>query len=210
MVSRHIAPRGIHDPRVLAAMLATPRERFVSPAQVAHAYDDAPLTIPEGQTISQPYIVALMSAALALEGHERVLEVGTGSGYGAAVLSHLAKEVHTIERHPELAAQAARCLAELGLDNVTVHTGDGSLGLPEFAPYGGIVVTASGPRVPEALLAQLATNAHLVMPVGGPMQVQRLLRLRKNAAGEISETDLGSVAFVPLVGENAWPSRAHD
>ena len=166
MIRTQIAGRGVRDPRVLAALVAVPRERFVADELAEFAYEDAPLPIEEGQTISQPYIVALMVAALELRGDERVLEIGTGSGYAAAVLAHLAREVYTVERHEALAEIARRRLAELGCANVHVRHGDGTLGWPEHAPYDAIVVAAGGPDVPATLREQLAIGGRLVMPVG--------------------------------------------
>lgn len=202
MVERDIAARGVRDARVLQAMRAVPRERFVPEHRLEEACADHPLPIGAGQTISQPYIVALMSEALQLSGGERVLEIGTGSGYAAAVLSRLAREVHTIERIPALAAQAQRMLAELQVANVQVHVGDGSLGWPAAAPYDAIVVTAAGPRIPAALREQLAPLGRLVMPVGRHHGAQELLRLtRARDDGEDDRIDaLCSVAFVPLLG----------
>lgn len=212
MVDRDIAARGVRDPRVLAAMRAVPRERFVPEARRDEACADHPLPIGAGQTISQPYIVALMSEALQLRGHERVLEIGTGSGYAAAVLARLAAEVHSVERIPGLAEGARRVLAALGVANVQVHVGDGTLGWPAAAPYDAIVVTAAGPQLPPALRAQLAPGGRLVMPVGASHGWQDLLRLTR-AAGDGSDAPdrlerLCSVAFVPLLGAQGW--RAQD
>jgi protein-L-isoaspartate(D-aspartate) O-methyltransferase len=204
MVERQIAARGIRDRRVLSAMREVPRERFVDRGQLGRAYEDMPLSIGSGQTISQPYIVALMCDALGLVGTERVLEVGTGSGYGAAVLGRLAREVYSIERHPDLAELAAARLAELGFINVHVMTGDGTLGLPERAPYEAIVVTASGPKGPPALLDQLAIGGRIVIPVGDETDRQRLLRIDRHSETHYRSVDLGGVAFVPLVGAEGW------
>jgi protein-L-isoaspartate(D-aspartate) O-methyltransferase len=199
MVERQIAARGIRDPRVLAAMRRVPRERFVEPPFVPYAYDDMPLPIAEGQTISQPYIVALMAEAAAIAPGDRVLEVGAGSGYAAAVLGDLAREVHTIERHAALAAAAAERLGQLGFENVAVHVGDGSGGWPAAAPYDAILAAAAAAAVPEPLLEQLAPGGRLVIPIGEPHGAQTLLRIRKLAPGQFEEEDLGPVAFVPLV-----------
>lgn len=206
MVDRDIAARGVDDARVLAAMRAVPRERFVPDHRRDEACADHPLPIGEGQTISQPYIVALMSAALQLRGDERVLEIGTGSGYAAAVLARLAAEVHTVERIPALAERARRTLAALAVARVQVHVGDGTLGWPAAAPYDAIVVTAAGPRVPEALRAQLAPGGRLVMPVGASQGWQDLLRLtRARDAGAADRSELlCTVAFVPLLGAQGW------
>jgi len=205
MVDRDIAARGVHDARVLAAMRVVPREVFVPPARRAEALDDRPLPIGAGQTISQPYIVALMCEALQLRGDERVLEIGTGSGYGAAVLSRLAATVDTVERVPELADRAARQLADLNLNNVRVHGGDGTLGWPEAAPYDAIVVTAGGPEVPPALLAQLAPGGRLVMPVGSTRRWQVLVRVTHVGPDDFRSESLCDVAFVPLMGAQGWP-----
>lgn len=205
MVREQIEARGVRDARVLQAMRELPRERFVRPGWEAEAYDDNPLPIAAGQTISQPYIVAFMSEALQLRGGERVLEIGTGSGYAAAVLGRLAKEVHTVERHAVLADGAAAVLSALGVDNVQVHTADGTLGWPAAAPYDAIVVTAAGPEVPVALLAQLAVGGRLVMPVGEREGAQWLLRLTRVNEHETRREELMGVRFVPLTGAQGWP-----
>src|SRR6185369_13905539 len=179
MVRRHIAARGIHDPAILEAMRTVPREAFL-PAELAEsAYEDVPLPIAEGQTISQPYIVALMTAALELHRDDRVLEVGTGSGYAAAILGRLAHDVYTIERHAELADAATARLLELGFRNVHVLHGDGTLGWPAQAPYDAIVVTAGGPNIPDALVDQLAPGGRLVIPVGEDRSLQSLVRVTR-------------------------------
>jgi len=203
MVKHQLRGRDIVDPRVLDAMAAVPREAFVEPAHRDLAYDDTPLPIGHGQTISQPYIVAMTAQALALTGGERVLEVGTGSGYAAAVLGRLAREVHTIERLPELAHAAAERLARLGIANVLVHEGDGTLGWPAAAPYDAIAVAANAPAPPKSLLAQLAIGGRLVVPVGTERD-QHLLRLVRTGEISYEETDLGDVRFVPLVGAEGW------
>jgi len=204
MVRAHLAARGIRDPAVLDAFRAVPREAFV-PAEVEEfAYADAPLPIECGQTISQPYIVALMTAALQLSPGESVLEIGTGSGYAAAILGQIARNVYTIERHEELAQVAARRLDDLGLKNVSVRHGDGSLGWPEHAPYDVIVVAAGGPGVPRALLDQLAPGGRLVMPVGEGRELQKLVRLTRQRDGSLASEDLGDVRFVPLIGAQGW------
>ena len=205
MVREQIEARGVRDARVLQAMRELPRERFVRPGWEAEAYDDNPLPIAAGQTISQPYIVAFMSEALQLRGGERVLEIGTGSGYAAAVLGRLAKEVHTVERHAVLADGAAAVLSALGADNVQVHTADGTLGWPAAAPYDAIVVTAAGPEVPVALLAQLAVGGRLVMPVGEREGAQWLLRVTRVNEHETRREELMGVRFVPLTGAQGWP-----
>lgn len=208
MVERDIARRGVSDPRVLGAMRAVPRERFLADNLAEFAYQDSPLPIEEGQTISQPFIVATMAAAAQLLSDSRVLEIGTGSGYGAAVLSRIASEVWTIERHGFLADQARRRLAELGYDNVVVVHGDGTLGLPEHAPFDAIVVTAGAPVIPETLLEQLVDGGRLIIPVGPDTRGQVLLRIRRDGHDMIEES-LGPVQFVPLLGEQGWAPSEH-
>ena len=208
MVREQVESRGIRDPAVLQAMLEVPREAFVPEDEVEFAYRDSPLPIAAGQTISQPYIVALMAAALELEPNDRVLEVGTGSGYAAAVLSRITREVYTIERHAELAERAGQVLESLGYDNVHVLHGDGTKGWPEHAPYDGIVVAAGGPEVPEALLAQLAVGGRLVIPIGPTPRLQELVRITRVGEDEYSRENLGGVRFVPLIGAEGWQERA--
>ena len=198
MVTEQIRQRGIRDERVLHALTTVPRHLFIPPAYRDHAYDDGPLPIGQGQTISQPYIVALMSERLELSGDERVLEIGTGSGYQAAVLSLLAKQVYSIEIVPELMSAAHERLAQLGYDNVTVLLGDGNLGWEKDSPYDAIIITAAAPHIPSALIEQLAEGGRLVLPVVRGEE-QHLLRLRKQS-GRIVEENLGLVRFVPLVG----------
>ena len=204
MVRSHIAARGVVDSRVLDAMRAVPRERFVERAHSRAAYDDNPLPIAHAQTISQPYVVAWMCEALELGGHEKVLEIGTGSGYAAAVLGRLAREVHTIERHGPLAALARARLAALGADNVHVYHGDGTLGLPSEAPFHAIVVAAGGPTVPRTLPAQLTIGGRLVIPVGAARSTQSLVRMRRISETHATREHLGDVRFVPLVGRDGW------
>ncbi len=193
----------VRDPRVLAALGQAPRERFVPPGLERLAYDDGPLPIGAGQTISQPLIVAMMTEALELSGGERVLEVGTGSGYQAAVLSLLAGRVVTVERLPELARSAAARLAALGYRNVEVHEAAGGvLGWPEAAPYDAIIVAAAGPQLPPSLVAQLGPSGRLVMPVGGPAE-QELLVVRRDGE-KLRRRSLGPCRFVPLIGGEAW------
>jgi protein-L-isoaspartate(D-aspartate) O-methyltransferase len=204
MVDRQIRARGVRDPRVLAAMRAVRREGYVPSWLGEFAYDDAPLPIEEEQTISQPYIVARMVEALALRGGERVLEVGTGSGYAAAVLARIAGTVWTIERHERLARRAAERLARDGYLNVHVRHGDGTLGWPEHAPFDAIVVAAGGPQPPPALQQQLAIGGRLVVPVGEADGAQRLLRITRCAADRFATEDLGGVRFVPLVGAQGF------
>ena len=203
MVDRQIEGRGVRDPAVLAAMRSVPREHFLPPELEEFAYQDNPLPIERGQTISQPFIVALMTEALRLGPQDRVLEIGTGSGYAAAILARIAREVYTIERHAELAETATGRLAQLGFDNVVVRHGDGTLGWPEHAPYDAIVVTAGGPQVPEPLLAQLAPGGRLVIPVGEE-KVQELVRVTRRADGSFEREELGGVRFVPLIGAEGW------
>ncbi len=199
MVERHIQARGVRDPRVIAAMLRVPREEFVAPRLADLAYGDGPLPIDEGQTISQPYIVAFMAEAAEIGPGDRVLEVGTGSGYAAAVLSHLAREVYSVERFATLAAQARARLAKLGYANVRVLHGDGMLGWPEHAPFDAILVAAAGVEVPPALRAQLALGGRLVIPLGPHSEAQQLVRLRRRAADDFEQEPLADVRFVPLV-----------
>ncbi len=204
MVDRHIAPRGVSSEPVLAAMRKVRREAFLPRSMHEFAYEDAPLPIAEGQTISQPYIVALMTEALQLKGGERVLEIGTGSGYAAAVLGEIAGEVYTIERHGPLAEKAASALADLGYEHVHVLHGDGTRGWAEHAPYDAIVVTAGGPRVPESLKQQLRIGGRLVIPVGEEARVQELVRVTRVEEDEYRREDLADVRFVPLIGEEGW------
>lgn len=199
MVARQLWAHGITDPRVLAAFEAVPRQLFVHAEDRSMAYEDHPLAIGYEQTISQPFIVAYMTQALELTGSERVLEVGTGSGYQAAILSRLVREVHTVERIEPLAHHAARVLAEIGAENVHLHLGDGSLGWSEFAPYDAILVTAAAPHVPQALLAQLADPGRMILPVG--VRGDQKLELWKRAENSFSHEVLLAVAFVPLRGE---------
>ncbi len=202
MVRTQLRRRGIRDAAVLQAMSAVPRHLFLPEPIRAHAYEDCALPLEEGQTISQPFIVALMAQALQLQGHERVLEIGTGSGYAAAVLSHLSAEVYTIETVPTLTETARVCLAELGYGNVHVRQGDGTVGLLEHAPFDGIVVAAASPWVPHPLRRQLAVGGRLVIPVGG-RDDQMLLRLTRSKQ-EVQVERLSGVRFVPLLGEHAW------
>lgn len=207
MIEHHLRARGVRDPNVLAAMASVPREAFVPPELVDHAYDDCPLPIGAGQTISQPYIVAVMTEALQLSPIDDVLEIGTGSGYAAAVLSRVAGRVYTIERHAKLADQARARLASLGYRNIDVRCGDGTLGWSEHAPFDAIVVTACGPRVPKSLLAQLAIGGRLVIPIG-PDDAQELVRVRRISETSLEREQLGGVRFVPLIGAEAWAEPA--
>jgi len=204
MVDEQLVRRGVTDRSVLDAMATVPREAFVDADFRDQAYADGPLPIGAGQTISQPYIVAVMIEALALTGEERVLEVGAGSGYAAAVLGQIVAEVYTIERHRSLAEGAARRLEALGLDNVEVICADGTRGWPERAPYDAIVVAAGAPVVPAALKEQLTVGGRLVIPVGGERTVQELIRITRLSATEFRQEKLGDVRFVPLIGEAGW------
>jgi len=204
MVQQQVARRGIHDPRVLSAMEDVPRHEFVPPSWRSAAYDDSPLPIGEGQTISQPFVVAYMAEALQLGEADRVLEIGTGSGYAAAVLSRVAAEVFTVERHATLARSAADVCRRLGYTNVHVRCGDGTLGWLEEAPFDAILVSAGAPRVGESLLGQLAVGGRLVAPVGEEPTEQELVRVRMLPDGGVAEERLGPVRFVPLVGEEGW------
>jgi protein-L-isoaspartate(D-aspartate) O-methyltransferase len=204
MVHEQIAARGITDPAVLRAMETVPREEFVPDDLREFAYRDGPLPIGEEQTISQPYIVALMTDLLELGPDDQVLEIGTGSGYSAAVLSRIAAEVYTVERHKSLAAEARERFRRLHYDNIHVSHGNGTLGWPEYAPYDAIVVTAGGPEVPRPLLNQLAVGGRLVIPVGPALQVQNLILLLREDEHNYRRENLGGVRFVPLIGEAGW------
>lgn len=204
MVDVDIARRGIRDERVLAALRQVPREAFVDQEFAKCAYQDAPLPIGHGQTISQPLIVATMAEAARIGPTDRVLEVGTGSGYVAAVLGELAAAVFTVERHRELAERAEDRLRSAGHGNVTVRTGDGTRGWPEEAPFDAIVVSAAGPSVPRSLKEQLRIGGRLVIPVGSRRGEQRLLRLTRASDDRFEEEDLGGVRFVPLIGDEGW------
>ncbi|MDD3726169.1 MAG: protein-L-isoaspartate(D-aspartate) O-methyltransferase [Candidatus Ratteibacteria bacterium] len=201
MVDTQIISRGIRDRKVIDAFLKVPRERFVPEHLRGYAYEDGPLSIGNGQTISQPYIVALMTEALALEGTEKVLEIGTGSGYQAAVIAEIGCDVFSVERDPELAERASRVLKELGYD-VKIKVGDGTLGWDEFAPYDRVIVTAAGPDIPPSLYAQLKDGGYLIMPVGD-RYFQELILVRK--LGRMMEKkNLGGCQFVPLKGVEGW------
>jgi len=205
MVEDQIRKRGVRDERVLEALAKIPRHRFVPESLHDYAYDDGPLAIGEGQTISQPYMVALMTECLALGSEDRVLEVGTGSGYQAAILAELVRDVHSIERIPALSERAARLLSQLGHTNVRLHVGDGSLGLPAHSPFDGVLVTAGAPEIPSALIDQLAVGGRLVIPIGGTYH-QDLYTIRRDRGGIHKEFVTGCV-FVPLIGEQAWEDK---
>jgi len=203
MVSQQLERRGIRDTRVLEVMATTPREAFVPGVPTSVAYDDRALPIDAGQTISQPYMVARMTELLQVERGDRILEVGTGSGYQAAVLARLGANVTTIERHAELAESARERLTALGIQGVDMRVGDGSQGEPEGAPWDGIVVTAGAPSIPDALREQLAMGARLVIPVG-PRHQQDLLVVERRGPNDWEEWSDGAVVFVPLVGGGGW------
>lgn len=202
MVEQQLRSRAVHDERVLAVMEEVPRHEFVPPEYVDEAYDDHPVPIGESQTISQPYMVAVMTEALELRGHERVLEVGTGSGYQAAVLARLAQTVYTIEKSATLARSAEERLARLGFTNVVCLVGDGTLGYVEAAPFDAILVTAGAPSIPQPLKDQLAEGGRLVIPVG-EMHSQELLQVKK-IVGQFVERGVNYCRFVPLIGRYGW------
>lgn len=204
MVRRQIRARGVRDKALLKAMKQVPREHFVPEALREFAYDDGPLPIGEAQTISQPYIVALMIEAAALTPRSRVLEIGAGSGYCVAIMSRLAGMVFAIERNSTLAAELGPKLQQLGYTNVELREGDGSLGWPQKAPFDAILVSAGAPKVPEALLEQLAPGGRLIVPVADGEDSQRLLRLVRTETGTFEEADLGGVRFVPLIGAEGF------
>ena len=203
MVEQQLVPRAILDPCTLESMFKVPRHFFVPPEMVPYAYEDSPLKIGNGQTISQPYIVAQMTQSALLDSDSKALEIGTGSGYGAAVLSGICKEVYTVERIPDLAEESRRRLESLGYENVSVKLDDGTLGWPEYASYDAILVTAASPSIPQALVDQLKVGGRLIIPVGDRMS-QQLIRLTKQADDNDREENLGSVRFVPLIGEQGW------
>lgn len=204
MVKEQIAARGIQSKAVLDAMKQVPRELFIPERLSLYAYDDTPLPIADGQTISQPYIVGLMTEALNLDDGKKVLEIGTGSGYAAAVLAQIAKEVYTIERIEHLVQEASKALAEFGCSNAHVIHADGTLGWEEQAPYDAIVVTAGGPKVPDTLKNQLKVGGCLVMPVGSSEHSQQLVRVTRVSEDEFRSEDLADVRFVSLIGEQGW------
>lgn len=205
MVRRQIESRGITDPAILDAFRSVPREAFVDEEHRRWAYDDNPLPIEAGQTISQPYIVALMIEAAGLRPGDKVLEVGAGSGYAAAVMTRIVRQVVGIERQHDLVEIARERLRRLGYDNVRIVEGDGTRGCPDEAPFDAILAAASGSHVPTPLVDQLAPNGCLVMPIGSPEDVQHLVRVTRREDGSLQQTNLGQVRFVPLVGEEGWP-----
>jgi protein-L-isoaspartate(D-aspartate) O-methyltransferase len=202
MVELQIASRGVHDERVLSAMRSVPRHLFVPPSYRDAAYNDCPLPIGRGQTISQPYIVAVMTELLQLRPEDRVLEIGGGSGYQAAILGTIVREVISIERIPDVAEMAKENLSEAGITNVTIVIGDGTLGYPAEAPYDAILITAAAPEVPPPLIEQLAEGGRLVAPVGS-RDLQELVRCTKRE-GKVSREHFGGVVFVPLLGQHGW------
>jgi len=204
MVKRQIAGRGVRSAVVLEAMRKVPRERFVPRGHGPFAYDDSPLPIGDGQTISQPYIVAYMAEALELKAGEKVLEIGTGSGYAAAVLAEIAAEVYTVERIGSLATRAKEVLDDLGYKNIHLRQGDGSIGWPEQAPFDGIMVSAGAPEVPETLKRQLRIGGRLVIPVGASKAIQDLVRVTRVEEAEFETEGLSLVRFVPLIGQEGW------
>ncbi len=204
MVERQLRRRGITEPEIIEAFRSVPREAFVSTEYEHLAYGDHPLPIEAGQTISQPYIVALMIEAAEIKHGDKVLEVGSGSGYAAAVISRIASKVIGIERQHDLVEVSRRRVAQLGYDNVEIVEGDGTRGAPDEAPFEAILAAASGSHVPKALLDQLAPGGRLVMPVGQPGWVQKLVKVTKLEDGSLQQSDLGDVRFVPLIGEEGW------
>ena len=207
MVRRQIEGRGIRSPHLLAALREVPREAFVPAHLAGHAYEDSPLPIEADQTISQPYIVALMIEAAEVAPGDRVLEIGAGSGYAAAVIGRIAREVIAVERHGELAALAAGRMERLGYDNVRIVHGDGSRGLPEEAPFEAILAAASGSHVPDVLKRQLSVGGALVMPIGEPGAVQSLVKVTRSGEDRYETEDLGAVRFVPLIGAEGWSAH---
>jgi protein-L-isoaspartate(D-aspartate) O-methyltransferase len=204
MVERQLVARGISDPCLLEAMSIVPRELFVAETLRGYAYEDSPLPIEAEQTISQPYIVALMIEAAAVKPGDRVLEIGAGSGYAAAIIGQIARTVVAIERHEELARIAAERMDALGYDNVSILHGDGSSGRSEDSPFDAILVAASGSHIPDVLTRQLADGGRLVMPIGEPHSIQRLIKVTRTGLDRFRQEDLGAVRFVPLIGEHAW------
>jgi len=207
MIASQVAKRGLRDRRVLAAMAWTPREWFLPPHLARNAYDDGPLPIGNGQTISQPYIVALMTASLAPRRRDRILEIGTGSGYQTAILARLAGTVFTVERLPDLLVEAEERFRRLALANIHTRLGDGAAGWPDEAPFDGILVTAAAPRVPDPLLAQLALGGRLVIPLGD-LASQELVIIRRTVGGDVEEQRAGGVRFVPLVSRLAFAEES--
>ena len=206
MIEHTIRRRGLSDTALLAAFQAVPREEFISPEYADQAYADSPLPIESGQTISQPYIVALTVDAAGVRPGDKVLEIGAGSGYAAAILGQMARDVVAIERHPELAKLARERMQRLGYANVRILEGDGTRGCPDEAPFDVIVTAASGSHVPQVLIDQLRPGGRIVMPVGDPHTIQSLVKLTKRDDGSTEREDLGAVRFVPLIGEHGFPA----
>jgi protein-L-isoaspartate(D-aspartate) O-methyltransferase len=204
MIERHLQHRGIDEPAIVEAFRAVPREEFISPEYAHLAYGDHPLPIEAGQTISQPYIVALMIQAADIKPGDTVLEVGAGSGYAAAVISRIAGKVLAIERQHDLVGVARERLDRLGYDNIEVVEGDGTKGCPDEAPFDAILAAASGSHVPRPLIEQLAPGGRIVMPVGEPGWAQELVKVTKQEDGILRQENLGGVRFVPLIGEEGW------
>jgi len=202
MVEEQLIPRGITDPKVLAAARKVPRHLFVPERSLENAYGDYPIPVGDGQTISQPYMVALMTQSLGLTGEEKVLEIGTGSGYQAAILLEIVKEVYSVERFESLAQKAKTVLESLDYKNIKIKTGDGSEGWDEFAPYDAIIVTAGAPSIPEPLIEQLGEGGRMIIPVGGAFGQQ--LTLVRKTAEDISQEEICGCVFVPLVGKYGW------
>lgn len=202
MVEGQLVPRGIHDERVLNAFRKVPRHLFVPKENLINAYGDYPLPVGEGQTISQPYMVALMTQCLELKGDEKILEIGTGSGYQAAILAELAKVIYSVERIDILAERTKNILDTLGYTNVKIKVGDGTEGWDEFAPYEGIIVTAGAPFVPNPLLAQLAENGRMAIPIGDAFS--QVLTLVEKKEGKITQKEICGCVFVPLIGKYGW------
>lgn len=202
MVEQQLVPRGINDGRTLEAFGKVERHEFVLPEFQDAAYGDHPLPIGEGQTISQPYMVAAMTECLGLTGDEKILEIGTGSGYQAAILAHLAKEVYSVERILPLAKKAESALRRLGINNVKIKVGDGTLGWDEYAPYDGIIVTAAAPKIPDEYMTQLKTGGKLVIPIGSRFS-QVLTRVEKKDGG-VAVSEICGCVFVPLLGKEGW------
>jgi len=209
MVERQLMRRGIVEKHILDAFREVPREAFVSPEYAHLAYGDHPLPIEAGQTISQPYIVGLMIQAAGIQSGDAVLEVGAGSGYAAAVISRIAKQVIAIERQHDLVEGARHRLKQLGYDNVEIVEGDGTRGCPDHAPFDAILAAASGSHVPPPLIEQLAPNGRLVMPLGEPGWVQELVKVTKQEGGILKQENLGGVRFVPLIGEEGWKDAGY-
>jgi protein-L-isoaspartate(D-aspartate) O-methyltransferase len=204
MIERQIAGRGLDDPRLLAAFRAVPREDFITGDYADYAYQDSPLPIESGQTISQPYIVALTIDAAGIKPGDKVLEVGAGSGYAAAVIGRIAGRVIAVERHHELVEIATRRMSRLGYDNVRIVEGDGTLGWPADAPFDAIVAAASGSHVPQSWIEQLKPGGRIVMPIGEQHAIQSLVKVTKEEDGKLSREELGAVRFVPLIGAEGF------